>query len=201
MTAVARRRVPDFVFFLAYAIGVYAVLLAPLNDAVTAFVPVVFARPPLALRCVAAFVTADFAAYWIHRAAHAVPLLWFFHRTHHTTTLGPLTTFRFHIMELAWRLAVAAAALRLFNVGAWSVPALFVYAPLLLEIVAHSDLPWTYGPFRIVLVSPAHHSRHHDRDSNVNYAMLLAFWDFAFATVGRQTELTPDIEITSDRSC
>ena len=43
----------------------------------------------------------DITAYWIHRATHKIPLLWRFHRVHHSdTTMDASTVFRFHPLEI-----------------------------------------------------------------------------------------------------
>ena len=43
----------------------------------------------------------DITAYWIHRATHKIPLLWRFHRVHHSdTTMDASTVFRFHPLEM-----------------------------------------------------------------------------------------------------
>ena len=46
------------------------------------------------------FVLDDAAKYVIHRALHRIPLLWCFHRVHHTAeTLTPFTVYRTHPVE------------------------------------------------------------------------------------------------------
>ncbi|MEC7230725.1 MAG: sterol desaturase family protein, partial [Verrucomicrobiota bacterium] len=43
------------------------------------------------------FILDDFARYWLHRWLHAIPLLWSFHKVHHSaSTLNPFTVFRTH---------------------------------------------------------------------------------------------------------
>ena len=46
------------------------------------------------------FILDDAAKYVIHRALHRIPLLWCFHRVHHTAeTLTPFTVYRTHPVE------------------------------------------------------------------------------------------------------
>ena len=46
------------------------------------------------------FVLDDAAKYVIHRALHRIPVLWCFHRVHHTAeTLTPFTVYRTHPVE------------------------------------------------------------------------------------------------------
>jgi len=46
------------------------------------------------------FVVKDFTLYWIHRFLHTVPLLWEFHKVHHSAkVLTPITFYRVHPIE------------------------------------------------------------------------------------------------------
>ena len=48
------------------------------------------------------FILDDAAKYVIHRALHRIPLLWCFHRVHHTAeTLTPFTVYTEHIQSKA----------------------------------------------------------------------------------------------------
>jgi sterol desaturase/sphingolipid hydroxylase (fatty acid hydroxylase superfamily) len=102
-------------YIVLYASGVYAfVLWPPITAAVTAIAAPLrnliaddLERIPLVVRCVAALFVFDLLAYWIHRAAHANAFLWRIHRVHHSDPdLGPWITFRFHVVEIAWRMAL-----------------------------------------------------------------------------------------------
>ena len=56
---------------------------------------------PLWLKLILGVVLFDFVTYWFHRIAHKVPLLWRFHRVHHSdTTMDASTNFRGHPIEL-----------------------------------------------------------------------------------------------------
>ncbi|MGU3541319.1 sterol desaturase family protein, partial [Methylobacterium sp. A54F] len=49
----------------------------------------------------------------------------------------------------------------------------------------HADLPWTLGPLRAVLVSPAMHRWHHATDPaafDTNFATVFSLFDRAFGT-------------------
>ena len=46
------------------------------------------------------FVVSDFTRYWLHRFMHTVPLLWKFHKVHHSAkVLTPVTFYRVHPLE------------------------------------------------------------------------------------------------------
>jgi sterol desaturase/sphingolipid hydroxylase (fatty acid hydroxylase superfamily) len=175
-------KIPSAVYLLLYASGAYTLVLSPPIERAVSTLPVVTTTLPVAAKCAIAFVVTDLFAYWAHRAAHCVPWLWRIHRVHHEEQkLGPLTTFRFHVLEITWRMLFAAIPLRVLGVSPWSSPALFVFAPLLLQILAHSDFPWTFGTAGRLIVSPAYHSGHHD-DGRSRFAMTFPFWDELFGT-------------------
>src|SRR5437667_5203769 len=65
---------------------------APLQDAVAA--------QPRGLQLLEAMLVTDVTAYWMHRALHAIPLLWRFHRVHHSSEqLDWLASMRVHPVD------------------------------------------------------------------------------------------------------
>jgi sterol desaturase/sphingolipid hydroxylase (fatty acid hydroxylase superfamily) len=172
-------------YILLYAGGVYAFVLWPPVTAAVTFLAAPLhnliandlERIPLLARCVAALIAFDLLAYWVHRAAHASALLWRIHRVHHSDPdLGPWITFRFHVVEIAWRMALQFLPLYLLGVVA-DIPNAVYLVLLVFNLVAHSDLDWRFGP----LVGPAYHGVHH-RDGGANFGMFFVVWDRIFRT-------------------
>ena len=142
------------------------------------------------------FVIDDAAKYIVHRALHRIPILWCFHRVHHTAeTLTPFTVYRTHPVEgviFALRaIFVQAAAIAVFffffGDRAELVTLLGANAFLFLFNVTganlrHSHVWISYG--RIVehlLISPAQHQIHHSieaHEGNSNFGAVLAIWDW-----------------------
>jgi lathosterol oxidase len=57
---------------------------------------------PLVVQFLEILVLTDLAQYWIHRAFHAVPVLWRFHRIHHSAeTMDWLAGSRLHLVDVA----------------------------------------------------------------------------------------------------
>jgi sterol desaturase/sphingolipid hydroxylase (fatty acid hydroxylase superfamily) len=178
------------VYVLLYASGLYGVALWPaVHRAVTAaaeplrivLAPAV-AHLPLTVRCVLALIVFDALAYWVHRAAHASPLLWRVHRIHHSDPdFGPMTTFRFHVLEIAWRMAIQFLPLYLLGI-ATGLPRSVYVALLLFNVLAHSDLGWTFGRAGGAVVSPAYHAVHHRSEKAANFGMFFVVWDAWFGT-------------------
>lgn len=184
------KRWANVAYFLLYVSGVYGLLLwPPIAAMVTTIAGPLHRliahdveRVPLAVRCIGAFIGFDCLAYWMHRAAHRNALLWRFHRTHHSDdALGPLTTFRFHIVEIAWRMAVQFLPLYLLGVTI-EIPNGVVLALASFNMLAHSATGWTYGLFGRGVVSPAYHEVHHRHDEHANFSMYLVVWDTWFGT-------------------
>ena len=142
------------------------------------------------------FVLDDGARYLLHRALHAWPPLWCFHRVHHTAeTLTPFTVYRTHPVEgvlFALRAALVqggaiAAFVFFFGERVELVTVLGANAILFAFNVAgsnlrHSHVRISYGRIlERVLISPAQHQIHHSADARHagrNYGAVLAVWDW-----------------------
>ena len=56
---------------------------------------------PLWVKLMLGVVMFDFVSYWFHRMAHITPVIWRFHRVHHSdTTMDASTNFRAHPLEI-----------------------------------------------------------------------------------------------------
>lgn len=175
------------VYAVLYASGIYGLVLwPPVQRVVTVLaeplrLAIEPAHLPFAARVVLAFVAFDFLAYWMHRAAHASALLWRVHRVHHADpAFGVLTTFRFHVAEIAWRMAVQYLPLYVLGVAADLPRGVFI-ALVVFNVLAHSDLQWTFGALGRAIVSPRSHAAHH-RNDGANFGMFFSFWDGLFGT-------------------
>jgi sterol desaturase/sphingolipid hydroxylase (fatty acid hydroxylase superfamily) len=140
--------------------------------------------------------------YWFnHWLSHKVPLLWEFHKVHHTAeVLTPLTNFRVHPIYgwifaniLAFSTAVAnGLGNYMFGETAYQYALSDTNIILVLFIHAYVHLQHTHmwisfrGALGRVFVSPAHHQVHHSDDPkhfNKNYGSCLALWDWMFGTL------------------
>lgn len=175
--AAPRRRHRPRVRAIAAAVGLLA-----LDAAVTR--GLTFAPPAAGLsRALAAFVVAEVATYGVHRAMHALPQLWRFHRVHHVDE--PLA------WHVAWRThPVDAAAFALAIGGAsWLVgaPALivaaFVIARRVWTVVLHANVAWPATRLDAFVATPSFHHRHHREDlAPANFASSLPVIDRVFGT-------------------
>jgi len=133
-----------------------------------------------------ALVVADLVGYWSHRLRHR-PSLWKFHAIHHSaTTLDALAAARMHpVDDLIDNTMVGVA---LFACG-FSPAVIFSIGPILYAHIAlvHANVCWDFGPFRSVLVSPAHHRAHHEVGNGKNFAGMFSFFDVVFGTYAKAT--------------
>jgi sterol desaturase/sphingolipid hydroxylase (fatty acid hydroxylase superfamily) len=140
--------------------------------------------------------------YWLnHYLSHRIPLLWEFHKVHHTATvLTPLTLFRVHPVYTAIFaniLAIAtaiASGLGNYVFGQTTyqyalsdsniILVLFIHTYVHLQHT-HLWIPFT-GLLGRILMSPAHHQVHHSTSPihfNKNLGSCLAVWDWMFGTL------------------
>lgn len=186
---------------LALSVAVVATSLAEGLEAL--FGPVTPASPgaaTTALLGLALFLAADFGTYVTHRLSHQLPLLWAFHRVHHSAeALNPLTLNRKHpvyslLGVLIDCLTVAPIqALVLYGFGTPATAATLAAANMGFLAFAycaaslrHSHIWLSYGPLLDkIFVSPALHQIHHSkapRHFDKNYGEVLALWDWLLRT-------------------
>jgi sterol desaturase/sphingolipid hydroxylase (fatty acid hydroxylase superfamily) len=137
---------------------------------------------PAPLRFVLALLLLDGWMYVWHRANHTIPLLWRFHRMHHSDRHMDVTTAtRFHLGE---HLGAAALRLGLIPLLGFSIWELVVYDTLVIAVTQfhHADIllgRWDRW-LRLVIVTPNMHKVHHSDqqpETDSNYATVLSLWD------------------------
>jgi sterol desaturase/sphingolipid hydroxylase (fatty acid hydroxylase superfamily) len=131
-----------------------------------------------------AIILGDFVGYWRHRFEHN-SFLWPSHAVHHSDTeMTWLSLERFHPINRLTTFAIDSSALLFLG-----LPPYAVVANALIRhyygFFIHADLPWTYGKWNILFVSPAMHRWHHSADEVAygrNFATVFGLWDWAFGT-------------------
>jgi sterol desaturase/sphingolipid hydroxylase (fatty acid hydroxylase superfamily) len=149
---------------------------------------------------IAFFLAYDFGRFVMHCLLHDVPLLWEFHKIHHSAeVLTPMTTFRAHPLELllmAWGPvittgivmvafnAIAPGTISVYTFLGWHV---LFFGFNLVDNLRHSPVWISYGPrWGRWLVSPAHHQLHHSCEPQhfgCNRGFELAIWDRLYGTL------------------
>ena len=134
------------------------------------------------MRFAFALTLLDAWMYVWHRANHAIPLLWRFHRMHHSDRHMDVTTAtRFHLGEQAASSILRLALIPLLGVEIWN---LVVYdaAVHVVTMFHHADVSLGRWDRRLrwLIVTPNMHKVHHsDRrpETNSNYSTVLSAWD------------------------
>jgi sterol desaturase/sphingolipid hydroxylase (fatty acid hydroxylase superfamily) len=142
----------------------------------------------------------DLWIYWWHRANHEVPLLWRFHQVHHRDEFLDVTTaVRFHVGEVLISALVRAGVIFVLAAPLASV-VVFETLVLLGAIFHHSNIklpPAGERALSFLVVTPSIHWVHHHalrRDTDSNYATVLAVWDRIFRSRS-PTARTPEMPI------
>ncbi len=129
-----------------------------------------------------ALVLLDGWMYVWHRANHLVPLLWRFHRMHHSDTQMDVTTAtRFHLGEHLGAFVLRLGLIPLIGLEIWHIVA---YDLLVVGMTQFHHADISLGRFdhwlRLVIVTPDMHKIHHSRwqpETDSNYSTVLSIWD------------------------
>lgn len=143
----------------------------------------------------------DFATYVTHALSHKVPLLWEFHKVHHSAqVLTPLTLLRKHpVYNLFGNCVELLIVAPLQGLTAWvfigeAQPLTLLGTNFVISAfhlaggnLRHSHLWLSFGPvFDRIFVSPAAHQIHHSRAPahwDRNFGEIFALWDWLFGTL------------------
>jgi sterol desaturase/sphingolipid hydroxylase (fatty acid hydroxylase superfamily) len=142
------------------------------------------------------------AGYWLaHLAMHRIPVLWAFHKVHHSAeVMTPATEWRQHPVEfLVFPMVYGATSGTVYGLAGWAFgdaaqgQALSVQTLLMalhlatFHHVRHSHVPIAFtGLWGKILHSPAHHHLHHSSDPahhDRNLGYLLSVWDWMAGTL------------------
>jgi len=145
------------------------------------------------------FIAYDFGRFMAHWTQHEIPLLWQFHKVHHSAeALTPMTSFRVHpvdliIMGTGGNLFGGIITGLFFYISAGEVTIYtFLGTHLLIAIynmianLRHSHVWLDYGVLGYIVISPAQHQIHHSTETRhigKNCGFAFAFWDAMFGTL------------------
>jgi len=144
---------------------------------------------PMSVQIIAGVVLLDFSAgYLAHRALHLFPVLWRFHRVHHSDDFVDVTTtYRTHPVETVWRFLFVIVPVWVLGIPPQAV--------VIQRLVSAANGIFEHGNIRlwdrldrvlsVVWVTPNVHKIHHSRDvaeTNSNYGNVLTIYDRMFRT-------------------
>ncbi len=140
-------------------------------------------------RILAFFLIYDFVQWAVHNALHRIPILWRFHKVHHSVQeMGFAAHLRYHFMEnVVYTLAKFVVLGYVLNIPLPSIGWLYA-ATTLIGHLNHANFKLNYGPLKYVLNSQRFHIWHHAKDLpkshpyGMNFAITLSIWDYLFGT-------------------
>ena len=151
------------------------------------------------------FVASDFTRYWLHRFMHTVPLLWKFHKVHHSAkVLTPVTFYRVHPVEnilfglrFSLTIGVVSGIFLYFFGGLLSlmdvlgVNIIVFGFNIIGSNLRHSHIKLNYFQWlENIFISPFQHQIHHSTTLyNYNFGGYLAIWDLWFGTLKYSSEV------------
>lgn len=139
----------------------------------------------LASQVILMLVVVELFRYWLHRAAHNIPLLWRLHAVHHSPEkLYWLNVGRFHPIEKGLQFMLDALPFLLMGVSE-NVIAMYFVLYAINGFFQHSNIKLRFGWLNYLISSAELHRWHHSRtveESNTNYGNNLIIWDLVFGS-------------------
>ncbi|MHB1013727.1 MAG: sterol desaturase family protein [Desulfurivibrionaceae bacterium] len=146
------------------------------------------------LRIVAGILILDFFLYLWHLLTHVLPVLWRFHRVHHSDLNMDVTTAnRFHLGEFLFTGLIRLAVIYTFGIG--------LTAYILFEILVNLSVQFHHSSIRVaswfqrgwvlLFVPPFLHRIHHSvriSERNSNYGVIFSLWDRMLGTLITEVE-------------
>jgi sterol desaturase/sphingolipid hydroxylase (fatty acid hydroxylase superfamily) len=187
-------------FVFAYAADALVDMLFALVSAPQTLLPGAPAWLAVGLTTAIGILAFDFALWLQHYVFHRVPVLWEFHKVHHSAeVMTPFTAGRMHPVDEFAGYAFSGVAIGLtYGVlercfGSTLEIQLFQVNIVLIAFFtlgfhlrhSHVWMPYT-GVWGRIFVSPAHHQLHHSIERehwDRNMGFIFAFWDDLFGTL------------------
>lgn len=183
-----------FNFFLFSLVGYYAVsnvFVQLFNDFLGLFgienlVAIEINTWPVWAQLLTLFILRDFIHWNVHRLLHRVPVLWEFHKVHHSVEqMGFAAHLRFHWMETIVYRTIEYIPLAMIGFGIQEFLLVHLFA-LAIGHFNHSNIRVPLGPFKYIFNNPQmhiwHHAKHIPSKTGVNFGISLSIWDYIFGT-------------------
>lgn len=145
-------------------------------------------RLPLGVNIIATVLFFDLAIWAQHLITHKIPILWRFHRVHHSDRdIDVTTAIRFHPVEIAFSMLLKIGLVYLLGPSAVGI--------IIFEIILNGTAMFNHANMKLplgldavvrkVLVTPDMHRVHHSdirAEHDSNYGFSLSIWDRMFGT-------------------
>ncbi|WP_336986560.1 sterol desaturase family protein [Altererythrobacter aquiaggeris] len=140
---------------------------------------------PLPVQFIICLVLADFTQYWVHRAFHRIPVLWRFHRVHHSVrSMDWLARSRLHLVDVIVTRGLVLLPLVLLG---FDKRAVFAYLGFVSvhAVFIHANFAPRLAWLERLIVMPRFHHWHHAREQKAidkNFTVHLPLLDRLFGT-------------------
>lgn len=143
---------------------------------------------PQWLQLLVFFVVLDFVQWFTHVLLHRLPMLWQFHKIHHSVKeMGFAAHLRYHWMENVLYKPLKTIGVMLL--GGFEPEHAYIVHFIAIAIghLNHANIKLTWGPLKYILNNPVMHLYHHsyalpDGKFGVNFGISLSIWDYLFKT-------------------
>ena len=143
---------------------------------------------PVYLELLCFFILLDFVQWFTHVLLHKIPLLWRFHKIHHSVKeMGFAAHLRYHWMENLFYKPLKTLAVML--IGGFEPEHAYIVHFIAITIghLNHANIKITWGPFKYLFNNPVMHLYHHayklpKGKFGVNFGISLSLWDYLFKT-------------------
>lgn len=143
---------------------------------------------PFWLKVLITFILLDLTIYFQHAMFHVLPVMWRFHRVHHSDLDCDVTTgLRFHPVEILFSILIKFITIVALGAPVLTV-ILFEAALNLMSMFTHSNIHLNNTFERMLrwfVVTPDMHRVHHstrENETNSNFGFNISLWDRIFAT-------------------
>tara|TARA_B100000780_G_scaffold149978_1_gene104819 strand:- start:21777 stop:22661 length:885 start_codon:yes stop_codon:yes gene_type:complete len=143
---------------------------------------------PIWLQCLVFFIVLDFVQWITHILLHRIPILWQFHKVHHSVKeMGFSAHLRYHWME-----NILYKPMKTFGImilGGFEPEQAYIVHFIAITIghLNHSNIKISWGPLKYILNNPIMHLYHHayaipKKRFGINFGISLSVWDYLFKT-------------------
>lgn len=134
------------------------------------------------------FVVLDFVQWITHILLHKFPVLWQFHKVHHSVKeMGFAAHLRYHWIENI--LYKPLKTLGVMILGGFEPEHAFIvhFIAIIMGHLNHANIKLSWGPLKYILNNPIMHLQHHAYELpkgkfGVNFGISLSLWDYIFKT-------------------
>ena len=143
---------------------------------------------PLWIKIIITFILLDLSIYFQHVFFHVIPILWRFHRVHHSDLDCDVSTgVRFHPVEILLSILIKISIITMLGAPILAV-IIFEMILNLMSMFTHSNINLNKNIEKILrwfIVTPDMHRVHHstrENETNSNFCFHISLWDRIFGT-------------------